>query len=122
MDMTEEFYLDTIETVFQKHALPKGEMLYRGERRVNPAAITDIGLMTVEGEKDDITGRGQTSAAHKLCENLPEALRNHWEEGRVGHYGVFNGGRFRSSIQPRIAEFIALMRENTHALSVAAAS
>ncbi|MEO0361315.1 MAG: polyhydroxyalkanoate depolymerase, partial [Pseudomonadota bacterium] len=107
MDMTADFYLETIETVFQKHSLPRGEMTYRGERRVRPEAITDIALMTVEGEKDDITGRGQTAAAHGLCVNLPGAKKFHWEQEKVGHYGVFNGSRFRTSIRPRIAEFIA---------------
>ena len=107
MDLTAEFYLETIETVFQKHSLPRGEMTYRDERLIRPAAITDIGLMTVEGEKDDITGRGQTSAALGLCENLPGEFKMHWEQERVGHYGVFNGSRWRTSIQPRVAEFIA---------------
>ncbi|MFV0473701.1 MAG: polyhydroxyalkanoate depolymerase [Pikeienuella sp.] len=107
MDMTAEFYLETIETVFQKHALPNGKMLYRGERKVRPEFITDIALMTVEGGQDDITGRGQTAAAHVLCPDLPGAKKFHWEQGDVGHYGVFNGSRFRESIQPRIAGFIA---------------
>ena len=109
MDMTAEFYLETIETVFQKHALPRGEMMYRKDRPVRPEAITDIALMTVEGEKDDITGRGQTAAAHGLCVNLPGEKKFHWEQEKVGHYGVFNGSRFRQHIQPRIADFL---REN----------
>lgn len=107
MDLTAEFYLETIETVFQKHLLPEGRMRYRDERAVRPAAITDIALMTVEGEKDDITGRGQTAAAHVLCENLPGELKFHWEQEKVGHYGVFNGRRWRTSIQPKIAGFLA---------------
>lgn len=106
MDMTAEFYLETIETVFQNHALPRGRMMYRGERRVKPETITDIALMTVEGEKDDITGRGQTAAAHALCPDLPGAKKFHWVQEKVGHYGVFNGSRFRTSIQPKIAGFI----------------
>ena len=104
--MTAEFYLETIETVFQKHSLPRGEMMYRGKRKVRPELITDIGLMTVEGEKDDITGRGQTAAAHMLCPDLPGAKKFHWEQPMVGHYGVFNGSRFRASIRPKIADFI----------------
>lgn len=111
MDMTAEFYLETIETVFQKHLLPRGKMKYRGERPVRPELITDIGLMTIEGEKDDITGRGQTAAAQGLCTGIPGARKFHWEQEKVGHYGVFNGSRFRNSIQPRIAEFIAENRE-----------
>lgn len=107
MDMTAEFYLETIETVFQEHRLPRGTMTYRGDRKVRPEAITDIALMTVEGEKDDITGRGQTAAAHALCANIPGEKKFHWEQEKVGHYGVFNGSRFRKFIQPRIAGFIA---------------
>lgn len=107
MDMTAEFYLETIEVVFQKHALPRGQMTYRGDRKVRTDKITDIALMTVEGEKDDITGRGQTAAAHALCPNLPGAMKFHWVQHKVGHFGVFNGSRFRSSIQPKIAGFFA---------------
>ncbi|QIE57983.1 polyhydroxyalkanoate depolymerase [Pikeienuella piscinae] len=107
MDMTAEFYLETIETVFQEHSLPRGLMTYRDERLVKPELITDIALMTVEGEKDDITGRGQTAAAHALCPDLPGAKKFHWEQKGVGHYGVFNGSRFRTNIQPKIADFIA---------------
>lgn len=107
MDLTAEFYLETIETVFQKHLLPRGKMLYRGTRPVRPETNTDIALMTVEGEKDDITGRGQTAAAHVLCPDLPGAKKFHWEQKDVGHYGVFNGSRFEKHIQPLIAEFIA---------------
>ncbi|HUF88320.1 MAG TPA: polyhydroxyalkanoate depolymerase [Thermohalobaculum sp.] len=105
MDLTAEFYLETVETVFQRHALPKGEMRHRG-RPVRPGAIRDIGIMTVEGEKDDITGRGQTEAALALCPELPAAKKQALMAARVGHYGVFNGNRFRRQIQPRIAAFI----------------
>lgn len=105
MDLTAEFYLQTIETVFQKHLLPKGEMTHRGAR-VDLAAIRACGLMTVEGEKDDIAGVGQCSAAHGLCVNLPkERHLKHLELG-VGHYGVFNGRRFRQNIAPAIRAFI----------------
>ncbi|MEX2520143.1 MAG: polyhydroxyalkanoate depolymerase [Paracoccaceae bacterium] len=118
MDMTAEFYLETIETVFQKHSLPRGVMMYRGEREVRPEAITDIALMTVEGEKDDITGRGQTAAAHVLSPDLPGALKFHWEQPGVGHYGVFNGSRFRDSIRPRIVGFLAENRDGALAASL----
>jgi len=105
MDLTEEFYLQTIDLVFQSYALPKGELMHRGHR-VNPAAITDIGLMTVEGELDDISGIGQTQAAHDLCANIPADLKlDHVQEG-VGHYGVFNGKRFREEIFPKVSAFI----------------
>lgn len=109
MDLTAEFYLQTVETVFQKHLIPLGKFTHRG-RPVKPAAMTDIALMTIEGEKDDITGRGQTRAAHDLCTGLPSAKRSHHEQKMVGHYGVFNGSRFRRHIQPKIRDFVRLHR------------
>jgi len=105
MDLTEEFYLQTIDTVFQKYALPRGEMTHRG-RLVNPAAVTDIGLMTVEGELDDISGVGQTQAAHDLCANLPAEMKLDHVQAGVGHYGTFNGKRFREEIYPKVRDFI----------------
>jgi poly(3-hydroxybutyrate) depolymerase len=105
MDLTAEFYLQTVETVFVKHALPKGEMTHRGVP-VDPAAIRNVALLTVEGENDDISGLGQTEAAHDLCVNIPAAMRQHYMQPQVGHYGVFNGSRFRAEIAPRIVEFI----------------
>jgi poly(3-hydroxybutyrate) depolymerase len=105
LDLTEEFYLQTIDIVFQQHLLPKGQLTHRG-RLVNPEAITDIGLMTVEGENDDISGIGQTQAAHGLCSSLPEALKEDYVQPDVGHYGVFNGRRFREEIYPRVRDFI----------------
>jgi len=105
MDLTADFYLQTIDTVFQKASLPRGKMVHRG-RPVDPAAIRDVALMTVEGEKDDISGIGQTQAAHDLCVNIPVAMQiDHIQPG-VGHYGVFNGRRWRDEIAPRIADFI----------------
>lgn len=109
MDLTAEFYLETVHRVFQKHELARGEFYVRG-RRVNPSAVRDIGLMTIEGGKDDITGLGQTEAAQTLCEKLPKSRRLHYIQEEVGHYGVFNGGRWRSQIQPRVAEFILSQR------------
>jgi poly(3-hydroxybutyrate) depolymerase len=106
MDLTAEFYLQTVDTVFVKHQLPKGEMMHRG-KPVDLTAIRRVGLMTVEGEKDDISGVGQTEAAHRLCPNIPDERRAHWMQPKVGHYGVFNGSRFRREIAPRIADFIA---------------
>ncbi len=106
MDMTEEFYLQTIREVFQEHSLADGKAMHHGER-IKPEAITDIALMTVEGEKDDISGIGQTQAAHDLCANIPEKMKIDYIQPGVGHYGVFNGSRWRSEIQPKLAEFIA---------------
>jgi poly(3-hydroxybutyrate) depolymerase len=105
MDLSAEFYLQTVDTVFIRHALPKGEMTHRG-RRIEPGAITRTALMTVEGEHDDISAVGQTEAAHRLCVNIPDDKRVHYVQSSVGHYGVFNGSRFRSEIAPRIADFV----------------
>ncbi|ESR25723.1 polyhydroxyalkanoate depolymerase [Lutibaculum baratangense] len=105
MDLTAEFYLQTVETVFIEHALPKGEMYHRGDR-IDCSRVRNVALLTVEGERDDISGLGQTKAAHKLCTNLPDEMKMHYVQPRVGHYGVFNGSRFRSEIVPRIADFM----------------
>jgi poly(3-hydroxybutyrate) depolymerase len=105
LDLTEEFYLQTIDIVFQQYLLPKGELVHRGQR-VRPELITDIGLMTVEGENDDISGIGQTQAAHGLCSAIPEAMKEDYVQPDVGHYGVFNGRRFREEIYPRVRDFI----------------
>ena len=104
MDLTAEFYLQTVDTVFIKHALPKGEMMHR-DARVDTAAIRKVALLTVEGENDDISGVGQTQAAHTICPNIPETMRLHYMQPDVGHYGVFNGSRFRREIAPRIIAF-----------------
>jgi poly(3-hydroxybutyrate) depolymerase len=104
LDLTEEFYLQTVDIVFQKHLLPKGELYHNG-RKVRPELITDIALMTVEGEFDDISGIGQTQAAHKLCSGLPEEMKVDYVQPGVGHYGVFNGRRFKSEIYPRVKDF-----------------
>ncbi|RUW22818.1 polyhydroxyalkanoate depolymerase [Mesorhizobium sp. M4B.F.Ca.ET.215.01.1.1] len=105
MDLTAEFYLQTVDTVFVRHALPKGEMMHRGEA-VDTSAIRNVALFTVEGENDDISGLGQTQAAHDLCVNIPADRQAHYMQPAVGHYGVFNGSRFRSEIVPRIVDFI----------------
>nr|MEC9422114.1 polyhydroxyalkanoate depolymerase [Pseudomonadota bacterium] len=105
MDLTAEFYLQTVETVFIEHALPNGTMMHNG-RLVDCGKITRTALLTVEGEKDDITGRGQTKAAHKLCTSLDHDMKAHYEQPNVGHYGVFNGSRWRSEIAPRVMDFI----------------
>jgi poly(3-hydroxybutyrate) depolymerase len=105
MDLTAEFYLQTVDTVFIRHALPTGTMTHRG-KPVDPAAIRRVALLTIEGEKDDITGGGQTEAAQALCSGIPDDRKAHYTQPGVGHYGVFNGSRFRSEIAPRIADFI----------------
>ena len=105
MDLTEEFYLQTIDIVFQSHSLPRGLLEHRG-RQVRLGAVTDIALMTVEGEKDDISGVGQTQVAHALCSSLPDAMKELYVQPGVGHYGVFNGRRFREEIYPRVRSFI----------------
>ncbi|MEM8571916.1 MAG: polyhydroxyalkanoate depolymerase [Pseudomonadota bacterium] len=105
MDLTAEFYLQTIDRVFQRRLLAKGEYYYRSTL-VEPAAIRDIAIMSIEGEKDDITGLGQTQAVHRLASNLPDDLRQHLVAEGVGHYGVFNGSRWRNIIQPEVQAFI----------------
>jgi poly(3-hydroxybutyrate) depolymerase len=105
MDLAAEFYLQTVDTVFIRHALPNGEMTHRG-RKVDPSKITRVALMTVEGENDDISGLGQTEAAQRLCSSLPADKKVHYLQPGVGHYGVFNGSRFRSEIAPRISDFM----------------
>lgn len=105
LDLTEEFYLQTVDVVFQRYLLPKGELEHRG-RLVRPERITDIALLTVEGENDDISGIGQTQAAHALCSSLPAELKEDYVQPVVGHYGVFNGRRFRQEIYPRVRAHI----------------
>ena len=107
LDLTEEFYLQTIRRVFREHRLARGIFRYRGTRLIDPSAIQTVGLMTVEGEKDDISGIGQTQAAHDLCFNIPDRMRTDYIQPGVGHYGVFNGRRFKDEIVPRINAFQA---------------
>src|SRR5579871_1362189 len=110
MDLAAEFYLQTVDTVFVRHALPLGEMTHRGAP-VDPARIRRVALLTVEGENDDISGVGQTEAAHRLCVNIPADRKTHYLIDGVGHYGVFNGSRFRAEIAPRIADFVLSMAQ-----------
>jgi poly(3-hydroxybutyrate) depolymerase len=105
MDLTEEFYLQTVDRVFQRHLLAKGEFDHRGTR-VDPGAITGTGLLTIEGELDDISGIGQTQAAHELCTGIPADMQEDYVQAGVGHYGVFNGTRWRTEICPRVTRFI----------------
>jgi poly(3-hydroxybutyrate) depolymerase len=112
MDLTAEFYLQTVDTVFIKHSLPKGEMMHRAAL-VDTKVIKNVALLTIEGENDDISGVGQTEAAQTICPNIPDAMRLHYVQPDVGHYGVFNGSRFRKEIAPRILNFA---REHSRAV------
>lgn len=105
MDLPATYYLQTISAVFHDHLLPRGLLRWR-ERRVDPAAVEKTAMLTIEGDRDDISGIGQTKAAHALCHHLPEAMRAHREQKGVGHYGLFNGRRFREEIAPAIKDFI----------------
>ena len=97
--------MQTVDEVFVKHSLPKGDFLHRG-KPVRPAAITLTALMTVEGEKDDICAIGQTLAAHDLCNKLAPYRKQHHLQPGAGHYGVFNGKRWERQIYPRVRAFI----------------
>ena len=105
-DMTAEFYLQTVDVVFQRHLLPKGEMMHRG-KRVDPAAITDIALLAIEGERDDISGVGQTKSALTIATKLPDTHKKYHLAPEVGHYGIFNGSKWRDKIAPVVEDWIA---------------
>ncbi len=105
LDMPAEYYLDTIRTVFQEHLLPRGLWDVAGER-VAPEAITGTALMTIEGELDDISGLGQTRAAHDLCRGIPAQAKRHLTVKGAGHYGIFSGRRWRESVYPEVRDFI----------------
>jgi len=105
-DMTAEFYLQTVEEVFQKHSIPKGEFRHKGEL-VDITQITDTALLAIEGERDDISGLGQTRAALKLTPNLPDAKKRYYMAEGAGHYGIFNGSRWRTKVAPVVEEWIA---------------
>lgn len=106
LDMPAEYYLDTIRVVFQEHLLPRGLWDVAGER-VNPGAINDTALLTIEGELDDISGQGQTRAAHTLCTGVAESQRQHITVDGAGHYGIFSGRRWREQVYPQVRDFIA---------------
>jgi poly(3-hydroxybutyrate) depolymerase len=105
-DMTAEFYLQTVDIVFQRHLLPRGKMMHRG-RRVDPAAIADVGLLAIEGERDDISGIGQTKAALDIATKLPAREKKYHLAAGVGHYGIFNGSKWRDRIAPVVEDWIA---------------
>jgi poly(3-hydroxybutyrate) depolymerase len=105
LDLHADYYLETVDKVFMRHLLPKGELTWRGEL-VDPSVITRTALMTVEGERDDICGLGQTMAAHELCSNVPARRHEHHLQLGVGHYGVFSGSRWRQETYPMVRNFI----------------
>jgi poly(3-hydroxybutyrate) depolymerase len=105
-DMTSEFYLQTVDVVFQRHLLPQGRMEHRG-RVVDPAAIRDTALLAIEGERDDISGIGQTKAALDIATKLPKSRKQYFLAEDVGHYGIFNGRKWRERIAPVVEKFIA---------------
>ena len=117
-DMTAEFYLQTVDLVFQTHALPKGEMTHRG-RPVDLGAITDIAILAIEGERDDISGIGQTKAALKLTPHLPETMKRYHLAKGAGHYGIFNGSKWRETIAPILEDWMAAFDDNAGAKKAA---
>ncbi len=104
--MAAEFYLQTVDVVFQTHALPEGKFMHRG-RLVDPKAITKTALLAIEGERDDISGIGQTKAALKLASKLPAKKKDYLLAKDVGHYGIFNGRKWRERIAPVVENFIS---------------
>lgn len=105
LDMTESFYLDSLERIFFEHHMPRGLMTYRGEP-IDFGALTDMPLLTVEAERDNMCALGQTEAAHAICPNIAEARRGRHVQPDVGHYGVFSGSRFQGEIYPVVRDFI----------------
>src|SRR5690606_31442059 len=108
LDLDAQFYLETIDRVFKRAELAKGEFTYRG-RKVDPGAIRNTALLTVEGGRDDICALGQTAAAHELCRSLRPHLRRHHLQANVGHYGVFSGRRWEREIYPMVRNLILAM-------------
>jgi polyhydroxyalkanoate depolymerase len=109
LDLSAEFYLETIDKVFQRMLLAKGELFYRGERRVNCGAIRRTALLTVEGERDDICAVGQTAAAHTLCSSLRPHLKRQYLQPGVGHYGVFSGSKWEQQVYPQVRNIVLAM-------------
>ena len=116
MDVPAEFYLETVGRVFQQHELPRGQFTWRG-KRVDPGAIRNAALLTVEGANDDICSPGQTEAAHALCTGIPEERKRHHLQEKVGHYGVFSGSRWETEVYPVVREFIASTRDRERTAS-----
>jgi len=116
LDLSAEFYLETVEKVFQRAALAEGSLTFRGVK-VDPARLRRTGLLTVEGERDDICAPGQTLAAHDLCSGLKPYLKRHHLQAGVGHYGVFSGKRWETQVYPIVQNFILSMAEVTQPLT-----
>ncbi|MBL8640396.1 MAG: polyhydroxyalkanoate depolymerase [Alphaproteobacteria bacterium] len=121
MDLPAEFYLQTVDVVFQRHLLPRGQMKWRDPltemlHDVLPNKIKHTALLTIEGELDDISARGQTTAAHDLCYSLPQSKQFHHFQLGCGHYGIFNGSKWRTQIMPRIRNFIRILDKNADAI------
>ncbi|MCE3044713.1 polyhydroxyalkanoate depolymerase [Legionella sp. 16cNR16C] len=106
MDLTAEFYMQTIHTVFQEHLLARGRYKSRG-KDIRLQDITKTSILVIEGENDDITGLGQTKSVISLCKNLPDSMKQYYLAPKVGHYGLFNGSKFRNTIIPRIQNFLS---------------
>jgi polyhydroxyalkanoate depolymerase len=109
LDLSADFYLETIDKVFQRMLLAKGELTYRGERKVDCNAIRRTALLTVEGERDDICAVGQTAAAHTLCSSLRPHLKRHYLQLGVGHYGVFSGSKWEKQVYPQVRNLVLAM-------------
>ena len=105
MDIPSEFYLQTVERVFQTHVIPKNQYMWRG-KKVDAGAVTNTALLCIEGELDDISAVGQTEAAMDLCKNLPDHMKKYHIQAKAGHYGLFNGTRWREEVRPMISEFV----------------
>jgi poly(3-hydroxybutyrate) depolymerase len=112
LDLPADYFLDSVYHAFQNHSIPKGSFLWKAEK-VDPKTIRKTALLTVEGEKDDISGVGQTYATHDLCSNIPQHLKKAHVEPGVGHYGVFNGRRWRENIAPLIRDFIQMVENSS---------
>jgi poly(3-hydroxybutyrate) depolymerase len=105
LDMDDVYYLETIEKIFQTYELPRNVMKYKGQT-IDLGSVRRCALLTLEGEKDDISAPGQTFAAHALCKNLPKDMQDHYLQPGVGHYGVFSGSKWRANVAPKVEEFI----------------
>ena len=111
LDMDDVYFLETVEKIFQTYELPRGVMKYKGHT-IDLKAIRHCSLLTIEGEKDDISAPGQSFAAHGLCVNLPKDMQDHYLQPGVGHYGVFSGSKWRAFVAPKIEEFIQKFDKN----------
>ncbi|MDR0678187.1 MAG: polyhydroxyalkanoate depolymerase, partial [Holosporaceae bacterium] len=112
LDMDDIYYLETVEKIFQTYELPRNVMKYKG-RTIDLRNIRRCALLTLEGEKDDISAPGQSFVAHSLCKNLPKDMHAHYLQPGVGHYGVFSGSKWRLYVAPKVEEFIQKFDKET---------